>query len=127
MGAELGVAPAIGMGGLVFQMQQLQGDVLATLVLAVDLQPVGLRPPWPIGLLAALEQSRFSRSIVQMLGERPAQASLLRAFQVVVDARPANADALSDLVVAEVLRCQAQDLADLTHAYSPSGHRASPC
>jgi hypothetical protein len=29
--------------GLVFQMQQLQGDVLAALVLAMDLQPVGLR------------------------------------------------------------------------------------
>ena len=45
MGAELGVAPALGVNGLVFEMQQLQGDVLAALVLAVHLQPVGFRPP----------------------------------------------------------------------------------
>ena len=42
MGTELGVAPTVGVDRLVLEVQQLQRDVLAALVLAMHLQPLRL-------------------------------------------------------------------------------------
>ncbi len=41
---ELGIPPAVGMRLLVLQVQQLQRDVLATLVLVVNFQPIRFGP-----------------------------------------------------------------------------------
>ena len=78
---ELGVAPAVWIGLLVFQMQQLQRDVLAALVVVVDLEPIRLGPTWPILISAAFEQSSLERGAVQIFGQLPAQPSPLRTFQ----------------------------------------------
>jgi hypothetical protein len=42
--AELRVAPALGVGLLVLEMQQLERDVLAAFVFTMDVQPIGFGP-----------------------------------------------------------------------------------
>ena len=52
--AELGVAPAVGMDGCVFKMQQLERDVLTSLLLTMHLEPIRLGPTRPILVGTAL-------------------------------------------------------------------------
>ncbi len=101
--------------------------MLAALVLLLHLEPVRLRPIGSDALVRTLEQPRFEPGRIQVFGQRPTQASLPRAFQVVVHAGAADAEACTDLVLTEALRRQAQNLVDVAHGYSPLGHRASPC
>ena len=75
---------------------------------------------------AALEQPRFQGQPVQVIGQRPAQASSLGACEVALNGRRTDADALTDLTVAESLRGQAQDFHDPSHRYSPLWHVAPP-
>src|SRR5881394_4492952 len=92
----LGVAQSIRMSCLVFEMQQLQGEVLAALVVAVHLQPVRLGPTRSQLLLAALEQQRFDGRIVELFGQRPTQPSLLHTLEVALDRGRADAHALAN-------------------------------
>ena len=79
-----GARQAVWMSRLVFEMQQLQGDVLATLAVAVHLQPVRLRPTRSQLLLAAVEQQRFMPHR-RVFGQRPTQPSLPRTLEVALD------------------------------------------
>ena len=103
------------MDGLVFEMQQLQRDVLAALVLAVHVQPFGFGPIRSNTLVRAFEQTRFDDRGVHVLGQWPAQTGPLGARQIIVHARPADSDAQRS-VLAEILRRQAQYFADMAHA-----------
>ena len=111
----MSIAQAIRMRLLVFEMQQLQRDVLAALVLAVDLQPIRLRTARPRLVGTAPEQPLFENDLVQVVWQRPAHPSGLGPFPIALDRRGADPDAPADLAAAEALRGQAQHLGDLTH------------
>ena len=124
--AELGVAPTVRVVTLVLQPQQLEGDMLAPRPLVVHLEPIRRWASGPILLLAALEEPRFQGTPVQVIGQRPAQASTLGPCEVALNGRRTDADALADLTVAESLRGQAQDFHDPSHRYSPLWHVGLP-
>jgi len=103
------------MNRLVFEMQQLQRDVLAAFALAVHIEPVGLGSSWSELFFGPREQPNLERSVIDILRQRPAEPRTLRTFQVALHRRRADADALRDLPIAEPLRIQPQDLGDLAH------------
>jgi hypothetical protein len=112
---ELGVAQALRVSLLVLEPQQLQRDVLGALALAVDLQPIRFGTSWLEFFFAAFEQPLVQCKAVQVVWQRPAQASPLGAFDVALNGGRADIETLGDLAVAEALRVQAQDFGDLTH------------
>jgi hypothetical protein len=82
---ELGVAQPLWMHRLVFEMQQLQRDVLAAFALTVDLEPLWLWPTRSEFFFGPSEQPRLDRCVVQFVRQRPAQTGPLRTFQVALD------------------------------------------
>ena len=126
MCAELDVPPTVRVVTLVLQPQQLEGDMLAPRPLVVHFEPIRRWASGPILLLAALEQPRFQGKPVQVIGQRPAQASALGPCEVTLNGRRIDTDALADLTVAESLRGQAQDFYDPSHRYSPLWHVGLP-
>jgi hypothetical protein len=96
-------------------MQQLQRDVLTAFALAVHLEPVGLRSSRSEFLFRPREQLCLEGSVVQVVGQWPTQPGPLCAFEVALNRRRTDADALRDLPVAELLRTEPQDLGDLAH------------
>lgn len=111
---ELGVAQAVRVGCLVFQPQQSERDVLA-LSLAMDRQPIRFGTSWLEFFFAPFEQPLFQRKAIQVVWQRPAQPSALRALGVALNGGRADIETLADLTVAEALRGQAQHFGDLTH------------
>src|SRR5947209_1724665 len=89
-----GVAQAVRVGCLVFQPQQLERDVLA-LPLAVDLQPIRFRTSRSEFFFAALEQPLLQPKPIQILGQRPAQASPLGPLDVVLNGGRTEIDTLA--------------------------------
>ena len=100
--------------------------MLAPRPLVMHLEPIRRWASGPILLLAALEEPRFQGKPVQVIRQRPAQASTLGPREVALNGRRTDADALADLTVAESLRGQAQDFHDPSHRYSPLWHVALP-
>ena len=77
---ELGVAPTVGIDRLVFEVQQLQRDVLAALVLVMHLEPVWLGPIGANPFVSSSEQPCLEPGCVQILGQRPAHTRLPRTL-----------------------------------------------
>ena len=113
--AELAVPPPIGMALSPLQPEQAEGDVPAPLQLAMHLPPVGDRPAREQGGAGWREQLRLDLRRVQLGGQRPAQPRRLRPAQVLVDGRPPEAGASSDLRDVEARGLEPQHLADLAH------------
>jgi hypothetical protein len=82
---ELGVAQAIRVDPLVLQPQQLQRDVLVALALALDLQPIRFGTSWLEFSFAAFEQPLVQCKAIQLVWQRPAQASAVGTFDVALN------------------------------------------
>ncbi|GIW32736.1 MAG: hypothetical protein KatS3mg072_0069 [Meiothermus sp.] len=91
------VGGSLGLGGSIF-LPQLQQRHTGTLALLVDVRPVGFgtlhTPPQ-----AGLEQPGFERHIVQILGQRPAQARFLGPPHVLPDGASTQPDAERDVAL----------------------------
>ncbi len=112
--AELRIAQAIRLHRLVFKMQQLQRHMLAAFMFAVHLEPVGFLSSRSEFFFGPREHPRLEGRVVDVVGQRSAQAGALCAFEVALHRRGADA-ALGNLSQAESLRAQPQDVGDLAH------------
>jgi len=121
--AEPAVLVPVRVGPLVLHPQQLQGHALAP-QLRVDPSPVRFRAAGP-ALGVARVQQRFQRRIVQVLGQRPAQAGCRRPVQKLADRAVGYAQAAGDLPHPESAgQMQPQHLPDPAHRQPPPRHGA---
>jgi hypothetical protein len=121
---EPGVGEAVGAALAVLGPEQHERDALAA-QLAMDDRPVGDRPGRVGGRRGGPpEQALLEAAVVEIRGQRPAEAGLAGAVEIVADGRPGQADRDADLAGAQVLRfVEPQDFADLAHGSTGTGHR----
>jgi hypothetical protein len=121
--AELGVLVAVGLALLVFEVQQLEGHALSS-QLAMDRRPVGQRPARRRRRLRLREQAGLELCVVHAVGQRPAEAGLERADQVVGHGGVGQARGRPGRAAAQSLaEGEAENLADLAHGGTGAWHR----
>jgi hypothetical protein len=122
--AEPTVLVALGVGGLVLQPQELQGDS-GTPELLVDMAPIGNRPGLDAGMRYGRIEQSLQGAVAQPLGQGPAQPHLLRSQADARNRGPAAAHHSRDLPVRQPLGPESKHFSDLSHGQPFRRHSSS--
>lgn len=115
----------VGVGGLVLLPQQNERHALAAqlLVHALEVRCRARDRRW----CRRGKQQVFEGLVIELLRQRPTEAGILCAEDIVIQRAASNADGSRHLSATELARTpEPEQLSDLSHGYRMCGHRSLP-